>query len=107
MSDNGRKDKSNGSEEDEVQQPVGERTGFASGRMTSAAIPMEKSLDFTGSVKRLLRRMRHARAPWQAPSRPCFSAVSPARARRAWRQRSLVWRTLRTGLCSSDRATST
>ena len=57
MSDTDRKPMSDGSDDDDVQQPLGERTGFGSGRMPSAAIPMEKSLDFTGSVKRLLRRM--------------------------------------------------
>ena len=41
MSDTDRKPMSDGSDDDdEVQQPLGERTGFGSGRMPSAAIPM-------------------------------------------------------------------
>ena len=43
--------------EEKVAPPAGERVGFGSGRMPSAGIPMEKSLNFCPSVKRLLRRM--------------------------------------------------
>ena len=43
--------------EEKVAPPAGERVGFGSGRMPSAGIPMEKSLNFGPSVKRLLRRM--------------------------------------------------
>jgi ATP-binding cassette, subfamily B, multidrug efflux pump len=43
--------------EEKVTPPAGERVGFGSGRMPSAGIPMEKSLNFGPSVKRLLRRM--------------------------------------------------
>jgi ATP-binding cassette, subfamily B, multidrug efflux pump len=48
-------DPANGKEK--VTPPAGERVGFGSGRMPSAGIPMEKSLNFGPSVKRLLRRM--------------------------------------------------
>ena len=43
--------------DERVAPPAGERVGFGSGRMPSAGIPMEKSLNFGPSVKRLLRRM--------------------------------------------------
>ena len=42
-------------------------SGFGSGRMPSAGIPMEKSLNFGPSVKRLLRRM--------GPDRGCSASV--------------------------------
>ncbi len=52
MSDNG------SSEESDVRPPAAEtRGGFASGRMSSAAVPLEKSMNFGPSTKRLLRRM--------------------------------------------------
>ena len=52
MSDNG------SSEEEKVRPPAAEtRGGLASGRMSSAAVPLEKSMNFGPSTKRLLRRM--------------------------------------------------
>jgi len=55
MSDNG---SSNGSSEETVRPPAAEtRGGFASGRMSSAAVPLEKSMNFGPSTRRLLRRM--------------------------------------------------
>ena len=48
----------NGSSEEKVRPPAAEtRGGFASGRMSSAAVPLEKSMNFGPSTKRLLRRM--------------------------------------------------
>jgi ATP-binding cassette subfamily B protein len=44
--------------DDRVKPPDAERRGgFASGRMTSVGVPLERSLDFRGSVGRLMRRM--------------------------------------------------
>ncbi len=55
MSDNG---SPNGSSEEKVRPPAAEtRGGFASGRMSSAAVPLEKSMNFGPSTRRLLRRM--------------------------------------------------
>src|SRR4029077_8208428 len=55
MSDNG---SPNGSSEETVRPPPAEtRGGFASGRMSSAAVPLEKSMNFGPSTRRLLRRM--------------------------------------------------
>ena len=52
MSDNG------SSEEEKVRPPAAEtRGGLASGRMSSAAVPLEKSMNFGPSTNRLLRRM--------------------------------------------------
>ena len=46
------------SEDSDVRPPPAEtRGGFASGRMSSAAVPLEKSMNFGPSTKRLLRRM--------------------------------------------------
>ncbi len=74
MSDTGSKaprngDPTNGAPngDKQVGPPVGERPGFGSGRMPSAGIPMEKSLNFGPSVKRLLRRM--------GPDRPLLGVV--------------------------------
>jgi ATP-binding cassette, subfamily B, multidrug efflux pump len=54
MSDNG----SSEQPEERVRPPAAEtRGGFASGRMSSAAVPLEKSMNFGPSTKRLLRRM--------------------------------------------------
>ena len=54
MSDNGSSDQP----EERVRPPAAEtRGGFASGRMSSAAVPLEKSMNFGPSTKRLLRRM--------------------------------------------------
>jgi len=48
----------NGSSEEKIRPPAAEtRGGFASGRMSSAAVPLEKSMNFGPSTKRLLRRM--------------------------------------------------
>jgi ATP-binding cassette subfamily B multidrug efflux pump len=47
-----------GSSEEKIRPPASEtRGGFASGRMSSAAVPLEKSMSFGPSTKRLLRRM--------------------------------------------------
>jgi ATP-binding cassette subfamily B protein len=43
---------------DEVRPPASElRGGFGSGRMNTAGVPLEKSLNFTASTRRLLKRM--------------------------------------------------
>ena len=56
MSDTDRDTPANG--DGEFRPPAAEtRGGFGSGRMTSVGIPMEKSLNFGPSVRRLLRRM--------------------------------------------------
>jgi ATP-binding cassette subfamily B protein len=44
-------------EEEEIKQPINERATMGGGRWGAAGIPMEKSLNFSGSVKRLLKRM--------------------------------------------------
>ncbi len=47
-----------GASEEKIRPPAGEiRGGFAGGRMSSAAVPLEKSMNFGPSTKRLLRRM--------------------------------------------------
>ncbi len=57
MSDTDRKAIADEPEEEAITQPVNERATMGGGRWGAAGIPMEKSLDFSGSVKRLLRRM--------------------------------------------------
>jgi ATP-binding cassette subfamily B multidrug efflux pump len=45
-------------DEEEVRPPAAElRGGFGSGRMSSAGVPLEKSMDFGASTRRLLRRI--------------------------------------------------
>jgi ATP-binding cassette subfamily B protein len=45
-------------DEEKVRPPVSElRGGFGSGRMSSAGVPLEKSMDFGASTRRLLRRI--------------------------------------------------
>ena len=57
MSDTDRRSVADEPEEQQIKQPVNERATMGGGRWGAAGIPMEKSLDFSGSVKRLLRRM--------------------------------------------------
>jgi ATP-binding cassette subfamily B multidrug efflux pump len=53
----------NRSSEEKVRPPAAEtRGGFASGRMSSAAVPLEKSMNFGPSTRRLLGRMGPERA---------------------------------------------